>query len=87
MANTASAKKALKSSLKKRVFNIRRTRAMKDAVKEIGTLISAKNREEAIKLLPAVYQALDKAAKRGVIKPNAASRKKSRITAKVKALA
>ena len=35
---------------------------------------------EAKKLLPAIYQALDKAAKVGVIKKNNASRRKSRLT-------
>jgi len=36
--------------------------------------------EEAKKLLPQVYKLLDKAAKTGLIKKNAAARKKSRIT-------
>jgi len=36
--------------------------------------------EEAKKLLPKLYKALDKAAKVGLIKKNTASRKKSRLT-------
>ncbi len=36
--------------------------------------------EEAKKLLPEIYKALDKATKTGVIKKNTAARKKSRIT-------
>ena len=36
--------------------------------------------EEALKLLPEIYKAIDKTAKRGVIKKNTASRKKSRLT-------
>jgi len=36
--------------------------------------------QEAKNLLPSVYKAFDKAAKVGVIKKNAASRKKSRIS-------
>lgn len=35
--------------------------------------------DEAKKLLPEIYKALDKGAKEGVIKKNTASRKKSRI--------
>jgi len=35
--------------------------------------------EEAKKLLPEIYKALDKGAKAGVIKKNTASRKKARI--------
>jgi len=43
-------------------------------------LVSQKKKKAAQNLLPQLYKALDKAAKRGVIKPNTASRKKSRIT-------
>lgn len=87
MANTSSARKAHRASLKKRVFNVRRKRDMKDAVKDISKMIEGKKGNEAVALLPKVYQALDKAAKRGVIKANTAARTKSRIAARVKALA
>ena len=43
-------------------------------------LALAKTQQEAQQLLSQVYKALDKAAKTGVLKKNAASRKKSRIT-------
>jgi small subunit ribosomal protein S20 len=59
---------------------------MKSSVKDITAAIAKKQKDEAIKLLPAVYQALDKASKRGVIKPNTASRKKSRLMAAIKAI-
>jgi small subunit ribosomal protein S20 len=53
---------------------------MKSLVKQIRELVRAKKKEEALKLLPQVYKAIDKAAKRGVIKKNTAARKKSRLT-------
>lgn len=81
MAITSSAKKAHRASQRKRVFNIRRTGALKDATKEFRSAIVAKRADEAAKLLPAAYQAIDKAAKRGVIKKNAAGRKKARLAA------
>jgi len=84
MAITASAKKAHKASLKKQVFNLRRKRDLRDVMKEIVTLISDKKRKEAEALLPKAYKAIDKAAKRGVIKDNTASRKKSRLVAAIK---
>lgn len=84
MALIKSAKKAIRSSARKRVFNLARLSAMRDEVKEIKKLILAKKAKEAAKLLPAAYQAIDKAAKRGVIKANAAARKKSRLSALVK---
>lgn len=80
MAITKGAKKAHRSSLKKRVFNQRRKNTMTDAVKEVRKLMAAGKKEEATKLLPAAYQAIDKAKKRGVIKANTAARKKSRLT-------
>ncbi len=57
---------------------------MRDEVKGVKKLVAAKQAAEARKLLAAAYQAIDKAAKRGVIKPNAAARKKSRLAALVK---
>ena len=77
MPNTKSAKKALRQSLKKRVFNLRRKKAMRDILKKLKQLKEEGKIEEAKKLLPLAYKAIDKAAKRGVIKKNTASRKKS----------
>lgn len=79
MPITSSAKKALRSSKKKRVFNLRRKNDMQGVIKEYKKLVTAKKSEEAKKLLPKLQQAIDKAAKRGIIKKNTASRKKSRL--------
>jgi len=49
-------------------------------IKQEEKLVGQKNLEEAQKLLPQLYKALDKAASRGVIKKNTAARKKSRLT-------
>ena len=84
MPITRGAQKADRSSLRKRVFNVRRRRVMHDVVKEVRTLIAAGKVADAEKLLPQAYQAIDKAAKRGVIKDNTASRKKSRLVAAIK---
>ncbi len=72
MAITKSAKKAHRASLKKRVFNVRRKRALTASVKDARKEMTAENLAKA-------YQAIDKAAKRGVIKKNTAARKKSRL--------
>ena len=87
MPITKSAKKALRGSEKKRVFNVRRKRVMKDAVKGITKLVSSGNKKEAEAKLSEAYKAIDKATKRGVIKKNTASRKKSRLTKAVAKLA
>jgi len=86
MAITKSAKKRIKSSERKRVFNLRRIREMKKRIKDFLKLVQKKEKEEAVKSIPSVYKAIDKAAKRGVIKKNTASRKKSRITKKLNSL-
>jgi len=79
MAITSSAKKAIRSSEKKHVFNLRRKDAMRDISKSLTKSLTAKDVAAALKLLPAAYAAIDKAKKRGVIKANTAARKKSRL--------
>lgn len=84
MAITSSAKKAIRSSAKKHVFNLRRKDALHDATKSLTKALAAKDVAAAEKLLPEAYKAIDKAAKRGVIKDNTADRKKSRLAAAIK---
>ena len=74
-----SAKKALRQNIKRQAKNRTKKQALKSILKETRALATAKKTGEAIKNLPAVYKALDKAAKIGLIKPNTAARKKSRI--------
>ncbi len=83
MATTKSAEKSYKQSRRRRVFNLRVLRRMKSEIKKVKKLILQKNKTEAEAIIPTVYKAIDKAAKRGVIKKNNASRKKSRIMAAI----
>ena len=80
MPITKSAKKRLKQNDKRRILNLGYKRRMKKIVKEINDLIGGGKKKEAKKLLPNAYKIIDKAAKRGIIKENTASRKKSRLT-------
>jgi small subunit ribosomal protein S20 len=86
MANTSSAKKAQRVALRRRVFNARRKKAMKDNVKEMGKLLVAKSAKDAAKLLPALYKTIDKAAKNGTINKNTAARMKSRAAKQLAAI-
>lgn len=79
MAITKSAKKAHRASLKKHVFNLRRKRALTTTTKTVKKQVASGDAKAAATSLSAAYQAIDKAAKRGVIKKNTASRKKSRL--------
>ena len=83
MPITQSAKKAIRGSLRKKGYNDRSKRIMKETIKKIEK-ISKKDKAEAMKLLSSAFQTIDKAAKRGVIKKNNAARKKSRLSRLVK---
>ena len=80
MAITESAKKAIRQSAKRKEVNTVYKDKIKAVVKEARALVLAKKMDEAKKLLPKIYEALDKAAKVGVIKKNNADRRKSRLT-------
>ena len=77
MPITKSAKKALRQSLTRKARNLRRKNNYKNNLKELKNLVTAGKNDEARKLLPKVYKALDKAAKINVIAKNKASRLKS----------
>lgn len=79
MAITSSAKKALRASKRKRVFNLRREAAIEGPLRQFKKLLAAKKADEAKALISTLYQALDKAAKTGALKANTASRRKSRL--------
>ncbi len=83
MPITKSAKKALRQSLKKKAYNDRRKKTMKEISKKVIRLAHEKSKDakEALRL---AYKAIDKAAKNGTIKKNTASRKKSRLARMVK---
>ncbi len=79
MPITTSATKALRKSERRRVLNVQRKKALKEVIKKYRK-IAGGNKNEAMKTLPQIYKALDKAAKIKLIKPNKASRLKSRLT-------
>lgn len=87
MAITSSAKKALRAGKKKTVYNLRTKAAIDVPLKKFRKLVSENKGKEAKALIPSIYKALDKAAKRNYIKKNTASRFKSRVMAAAKKLA
>lgn len=86
MPITKSAKKALRSSLKKGAFNRARKARVSDAVKSVKKLVLEGKKKEAIKALETAQKALDKAAKKNTIDRNLASRRKSRLAKMIKKL-
>jgi small subunit ribosomal protein S20 len=84
MPITKGAMKADRQAKRRRIYNIRRKSVLADAVKGVEKAVLSGDAAKAKELLPKAYQAIDKAAKRGVIKDNTASRKKARLTKRVK---
>lgn len=79
MPNLANAKKALRHSKRRQEINAGYKKDIKDLTKKFTKLITAGQLDDAKKVAVSLQQKLDKAAKTGTIKPNAASRKKSRV--------
>lgn len=79
MPLTKSAKKALRGSKNKALFNLRRKTKMVKAEKSVKKAVLGKGKQDAKTTLSLAYKAIDKAMKRGVIKKNTAARKKSQL--------
>ncbi|HUL77419.1 MAG TPA: 30S ribosomal protein S20 [Vicinamibacteria bacterium] len=86
MAHHASALKQMRQSEKRRGRNRKNLSQLKTQVKKLRAAIADGNAEAAKTLLPETEAVIDKAAKKGVVHDNAASRYKSRLARKVTAL-
>ena len=87
MAHSKSSKKRIYIGERNRLRNQAVKSRVKTFVKKVLSAVEAKNVDEATTALNVAYQELDKAVTKGVLKKNTASRKKSRLTLKVNALA
>lgn len=74
----------MRQNIKHRKRNLIYKNKIKDLIKKAKALVKEKKTKEAKELLPQIYKILDKAAKKGVVKKNTASRRKSRITKMIK---
>ena len=87
MANSVQAKKRVKQAEKARARNTSQRSSMRSAVKKVLRSIESNDKAEAQKNYNYACSLLDRAAAKGLIHKNKASRLKSRINAKVKAMA
>ncbi len=71
--------KKQRADKKKHLRNLKIKQQLKKTVKKFQALLSAKNITEAKSFLEKVFSQFDKAAKKRVIHPCTASRKKSRL--------
>ena len=87
MANHASAAKRARQSEKRRLVNRARKAAMRTAIKRVLAAVEAGDAEAARAALARAVPLIDRAGRRGVIHRNQASRRVSRLNARVKAMA
>lgn len=85
MPNTEGAKKRLRQSLVRRDRNRAVKSALRSALRKFREAVAAKNIDEAQVRCLATAKALDKAATKGILHRNKASRLKSRLAAAMKA--
>jgi len=85
LANTPSAIKAIRVIRRRTLYNAMYKSSTKTAVRKFERALAAGQIEQAKELLVKAISRLDKAAKKGVIHPNAAARKKSRLTRRLNA--
>lgn len=86
MAHSKSAKKRVLISERNRERNQAVKSRVKTMAKRVIMAIDAKDVDAAKAALAVAYKEFDKAVTKGVLKANTASRKKSRLAAKVNAL-
>lgn len=87
MPNTRSAAKQARAGERRRLHNRNIKSKIHTLEKKFLSLVSAKDSSGATEALRVLTSAMDKAAKVQVITRNLASRKKSRLTARLKAIA
>jgi small subunit ribosomal protein S20 len=87
MANTKSARKAARQTIRRTAVNKSRRSEMRTYVGKVEEAIASKDARAAAEALKQAEPRLARAAQKGIVHQNAASRKIARLTKRVKALA
>nr|WP_314270852.1 30S ribosomal protein S20 [uncultured Kingella sp.] len=87
MANSAQARKRARQSLKHRAHNASLRTAFRTAVKKVLKAVEAGDKAAAQEVFRQSTKILDRIADKGVFHKNKAARHKSRLSAKIKAMA
>lgn len=87
MANTPQAKKRARQAEKNRVRNAGQRSNMRTFVKKVLSAIKAGDKEQAQAAFKTATPILDSAVNKGIIHKNKAARGKSRLNARIRALA
>ena len=87
MANTSSARKAARKIARRTEVNKARRSRMRGALRKVEEAIASGDRTKAMDAMKQAEPALMRAARQGQVHKNTASRKVSRLAARVKTLA
>ena len=83
MPNMKNAKKAVRTTAKRKESNNNFKASMKTAIKNVERAVLSKDKEKANEALKVAIKRIDKAAAKGVAQKNFVARNKSRLTKKV----
>lgn len=86
MANTRSAKKMVRKIARRTELNAGRRTRMRGYVRKVEEAIASGNQDDARKALGQAQSELAKASNNGIVHKNMASRKVSRLNARIKAM-
>jgi ribosomal protein S20 len=86
MANTVSAKKMTRKIAKRTAVNRSRRSRMRTFIRKVEEAISSGNQTEAVAALRAAEPEIMRAAQKGIVHKNTASRKVSRLALRIKTL-
>ncbi len=87
MANTASARKRIRQTKVRTLRNHARKSRMRTIIKKVEAAIASGDKAVAAEALRAAQPEMQRAATKGVVHRNMISRKLSRLSARIKALA
>jgi len=87
MANTPQARKRIRRNKRRRVVNVNRVSRIRTQIKKVEAACEAGDKEAAQNALKVVQPELARGVSKGVMHRNTASRKFSRLTKRVAALA
>jgi small subunit ribosomal protein S20 len=87
MANSAQAKKRARQAEKTRARNVGQRSNLRTFIKKVLAAVNAGDKEQAQTAFRAAVPVIDSAANKGLIHKNKAARGKSRLNAKVRAMA
>ena len=87
MANTISALKRVRQTERRTEVNRKNKTRLRHTIRDIRRALTSKDAKAAAAMLPKAFSIIDRSAKSGIIKKNTASRYKSKLTLRVRALA